>query len=445
MGACPARKARQVEEDETTAVTVRDERRDGLSGLLLAERYQLGAMRATGAFCVVYDAQDVVLRRTVTVKVASLDQAQLYRDALNATAGLSYPAFVAIYDALEQDERFFLAQEFIDGQPLSAYMASGVPTRRGVALALQMARALAYTHRYDLAHGDLTPAAILIDRDAVVHLNNVRLPPDWDYFEALAEALAASEVAASAEETKARLRADERLRDVWSVGAALWSLVTEPPRAPSPEAVGGARVYREEVGPNLRALLARTLDLAHERRITAADELALELESLDAALEREALRRRDTLPIAIRSFRANRTAGALDMATGRRRAVARVDALFNAPAPLGLTEQPTLDPAQTRPADDQLFSHSAPTPFDPYEQPAMDGRYEAYAAQGNRAALERPRQAWPEPASALRMGYDGAAAQAWVMRPWVWTCIGAALFVAFFLVGYLIFPQFKMF
>lgn len=426
-------------------MTVRDERLDALSGLLLSGRYQLGPMRATGALCVVYDAQDVVLRRAVTIKVASLEEAQLYRGALNATAGLSYPAFVAVYDALEQDERFFLAQEFIDGQPLSAYVASGVPTRRGVALALQMARALAYTHRYDLAHGDLTPSAILIDRGAVAHLNNVRLPADWDYFDTMTEALVACGVAAAADETKARLRDDERLRDVWAVGAALWSLVTEPARAQSSESDADARVYREEVSPALQEIIARTLYLAHERRITAADELALELETLDEALAREAQQRRDTLPIAIRSYRANRAANALDMATGRRPAAGRAGSLANAPTHLDLTEQPTLDPAQTRPADDQLFSHSAPTAYDPYEQPAMAARQQAYAALGGRAALERPRQAWLGPNPALRVGYDRDGAEAGVMRPWVWACIGVALFVAFFLIGYLIFPQFKMF
>lgn len=445
MDACLARAAWHREGDETTAVTVRDERLDALSGLLLAGRYQLGPMRATGALCVVYDAQDVVLRRAVAIKVARLEEAQRYHEALNATAGLSYPAFVAIYDALEQDERFFLAQEFIDGQPLSAYVASGVPTRRGVALALQMARALAYTHRYDLAHGDVTPTAILIDRGAVAHLNNVRLPADWDYFDMMTEALVASGVAATADETKARLRDDERLRDVWAVGAALWSLVTEPARTQSSESGADVRAYREEVSPALQEMVARTLDLARKRRITAADELALELEALDEALASEAQQRRDTLPIAIRSYRANRAASALDRATGRRQAAGRADALANAPTHLGLTEQPTLDPAQTRPADDWVGSHSAPTPYDPYVQPAMAGRYDAYAAHGGQAAPERPRQAWPEPGPALRVGYDGAVSGVGVMRPWVWACIGVALFVAFFLIGYLIFPHFKMF
>jgi hypothetical protein len=31
------------------------------------------------------------------------------------------------------------------------------------------------------------------------------------------------------------------------------------------------------------------------------------------------------------------------------------------------------------------------------------------------------------------------------MRPWVWTLIGLALFMAFFLIGYLVFPQVKLF
>ena len=93
-----------MEGAETTPVTVSDERLESLGGLLLAERYQLGTLRARGALCVVYDAQDVVLRRPLAIKVAALEQASIYREALNATAGLSYPAFLAVYDALEQDE-----------------------------------------------------------------------------------------------------------------------------------------------------------------------------------------------------------------------------------------------------------------------------------------------------------------------------------------------------
>lgn len=444
-----------MEGAETTPVTVSDERLESLGGLLLAERYQLGAVRANGALCVVYDAQDVVLRRPLAIKVASQEQASVYREALNATAGLSYPAFLAIYDALEQDEHYFLAQEYIDGQPLSAYMASGVPARRGVALALQMARALAYTHQYDLAHGDLTPTALLIDRNAVAHINNIRLPADWEYFDALASAVEQSGLASASAETSARLRDDERLRDVWATGAALWSLVTRPRDAEATDDLAAARTYRDDVTPELQETLARTLDLGHTRRIAEAGELALELEALDLALTREAHQQRDTLPIAIRSFRASREMSGNVQVTDRRFAAGRHDySLANAPTYPRVEEQPTLDPAATQPSDDVMFAASAPVlqyqsprnrrasrhdGYDPYDH------FDGHAAPTTPGAHGQSPRQWPEPNPAMRIAYAGGVSGARIMRPWVWTFIGVALFVAFFLIGYLIFPQFKLF
>ncbi|HEX8730068.1 MAG TPA: protein kinase [Ktedonobacterales bacterium] len=444
-----------MEGAETTPVTVSDERLESLGGLLLAERYQLGALRARGALCVVYDAQDVVLRRPLAIKVASQEQASIYREALNATAGLSYPAFLAVYDALEQDEHYFLAQEYIDGQPMSAYMASGVPARRGVALALQMARALAYTHQFDLAHGDLAPTALLIDRNAVAHINNIRLPADWEYFDAVATAAEQSGLASASADTRARLRDDERLRDVWATGAALWTLVTRPRAAEATDDLAGARIYREDVTPELQETLARTLDLAHERRIAEAGELALELEALDLALAREAHQQRDTLPIAIRSFRASREMSGAAQVTDRHYAAGRhAHLLANAPTYPRVEEQPTLDPAATRPSDDVMFAASAPVlqyqsprdararrqdGYDPYD------RFDGHAAPTTPDAHGQPPRQWPEPNLAMRIGYAGGVSGERIMRPWVWTFIGVALFVAFFLIGYLIFPQFKLF
>ena len=45
----------------------------------------------------------------------------------------------------------------------------------------------------------------------------------------------------------------------------------------------------------------------------------------------------------------------------------------------------------------------------------------------------------------MRYGYVGGIADGRIMRPWVWTFIGVTLFVAFFLLGYLIYAQFRLF
>ncbi|HEY7851109.1 MAG TPA: protein kinase [Ktedonobacterales bacterium] len=425
-------------------MTVSDERLDALSGRQLAGRYQLGELRATGAYCVVYDGQDAVLARPVAIKVAPIEGADAYREALNATAGLSYPAFLAIYDVIEQDERLYLVQEFIDGRPLSAYLADGAPARRSIALALQVARAIAYAHQHDVTHGDLTPAAILIDRSAVAHLNNLRLPPDWDYFTAVAASVALSGLAPSAEATVAALRDDERVRDVWSVGVALWSLITHATGEQEAAGAVAPRAYREDAAPEIQALLARALDVSHERRIISADELALALEALDEALA--ATPQRDTLPLAVRAYRESRTLGDAGMATGLRRLIERRDGhLPEAETYPGTTDPMALDTSATRPADDGLYAAAAPLlqyQPRPYQGP---GRSVAPAPRGRGGERSGWVDAPPDVNPVWPVGYVAGGSAASVMRPWVWTLIGLALFLAFFLIGYLVFPQVKLF
>ncbi|MDE3229506.1 MAG: protein kinase, partial [Chloroflexota bacterium] len=259
-------------------VVASDEQLAQLSGAQLAERYRLGPVCGQGALCVVYAADDMLLRRPVAVKVCPLEAAGAYREALEASSSLSYPAFLAVYDVIEQDGYYYVIQEYIDGRPLTQYLADGAPARRGVALLLQVARAIAYAHQHNLAHGDLVPSAIMIDRQAMAHVNNVCLPTDWEYFSDAVAAAALSEIVPDPEATLTAMRADERTRDVWAIGAALWLLLTQPiGEAQAPHHVA-PRAYHEDVTPEMQELLARVLDLTHMRRLVTAEALALALE-----------------------------------------------------------------------------------------------------------------------------------------------------------------------
>lgn len=434
------RAPRHMEGVVTTPVVVRDERLDNLSGQWLASRYQIGEVRAHGALCVVYDGHDAVLQRTVAIKVAPPESAGACREALAATGGVSYPAFLAIYDVIEQDERLYIAQEFIDGRPLADYLADGAPVRRGVALALQLAHAIAYAHQHDLTHGDLTLSAILIDRNAIAHINNMRTPPDWDYFSAMAASSALSGMGGSADETLAALRADEHLRDIWSVGLALWLLVSSEVGKPGQPGDVTARAVRDEVSPEIREVITRTLDLTHEQRFTSADALALALESLDDALSLDSSDGLHMTPLAIRAYREERerAVGLYGAALRPHRIIDyRDDELGDPSSYSAVTDPMTFDRSQTRPADDGRFAPITPR-----------GQVQARPYDG-RGAFADPlaREVWPGvgAAPAWPAGAPPAPEAQSVMRPWVWTLIGVALFVAFFLVGYLVFPQVKLF
>src|SRR5258708_23122013 len=160
-----------------------------LQGSTLYNRYKLDGELARGALCVVYRGQDIVLRRSVVVKALPADLAPVYRASLQTTAAFTHPAVVATYDAIDRDGWLYLVQEFVPARPLSAYITSGIPSQRTVDLGGQIARALAYAHAHEIIHGDLTPPAVLIDRQASPRADKFGPPPGRGNFNVAVESL----------------------------------------------------------------------------------------------------------------------------------------------------------------------------------------------------------------------------------------------------------------
>ncbi|HEX8983621.1 MAG TPA: protein kinase [Ktedonobacterales bacterium] len=426
----------------------RAERLEGLTGKSLADRYRLTRACARGSYCVVYEAEDDVLRRSVAVKVAELEQAGAYREAFVVTAGLSHPAFVAVYDVFEQDGYFYVIQELLDGHPLSDYLEEGAPVRRVVSLGLQMSRALAYAHEHNIAHGDVTPTSVLVDRNANIFLNNTSLPADWAYFEvAVAAAAMLSGEAKSSSEMLQALRGDARLRDVWSVGALMLSLLSADSLDPQ------GRAFRSDVPSELRDLITRALETSQSGSLLSAESLAMELEALDGSLAAAGRQRVETTPIAVRAFReAHQRSSRPSAPQPIRRLVQPLDDdLFYDPTLTDIGGPAELDTSQTRPADDALFAASLRNAAPPGHQGAAGPRSSAPATYRPGVTQKRATTYYePEPYAAY--GVDGwpdgqvvRYGTRHVMQTWVWTLIGIALFVASFLLGFLVFPQFHMF
>ena len=101
------------------------------------------------------------------------------RAAPGTEASVTHSAVIAVFDAVEHDGRLFVVQEHVQAREFSTYLRAGLPIERATDLAAQIARALAYAHAHGVVHGDLTPAAVLVDRRAVLRLNNFGLPPTF--------------------------------------------------------------------------------------------------------------------------------------------------------------------------------------------------------------------------------------------------------------------------
>jgi hypothetical protein len=145
----------------------RREARDPGSGeQLLLGRYRLIDRLGAGGFGVVWRAHDELLQRDVAVKRIWLgpdgDGERATREA-HATARLSHPAIVALYEACPLGEAFYLISELVPGCTLGELIRAGeLDDGRTLRIGLALTDALEHAHERGVIHRDIKPQNVLV-------------------------------------------------------------------------------------------------------------------------------------------------------------------------------------------------------------------------------------------------------------------------------------------
>jgi tRNA A-37 threonylcarbamoyl transferase component Bud32/tetratricopeptide (TPR) repeat protein len=200
--------------------------------------YTIQSLIGAGGMGEVYRAQDRRLARIVALKLirrtlvhdeTSIDR--LLREATVASA-LNHPNIVTIYETGVVERDRYVAMEFVDGVTLRALAEPGLPVGRVVAIARQIAEALAVAHAAQIVHRDIKPENVMVRPDGYVKLLDfglARLQPD---------ALAAGQTTAATEAGMILgtigYMAPEQARgdkvgaeaDIFALGVLLYELVT---------------------------------------------------------------------------------------------------------------------------------------------------------------------------------------------------------------------------
>jgi predicted ATPase/tRNA A-37 threonylcarbamoyl transferase component Bud32 len=136
--------------------------------------YEIKAPLGAGGMGEVYKARDSRLDRTVAVKLipARLSQDPELRKRLDtearAISKLSHPNICMLHDIGHQDGRDFLILEYVEGNTLRELMAAGgLPMRKIIPIAVQIAEGLAKAHEAGIIHRDLKPENLMVSPDVV--------------------------------------------------------------------------------------------------------------------------------------------------------------------------------------------------------------------------------------------------------------------------------------
>jgi len=251
--------------------------------------YRITGGLGSGGMGTVYRAEDTRLGRTVAIKLLRAKAAvspasrQRFEREARVIAALNHPHICAVYDVGSQGGAAYLVMEYVEGQTLAARLKKGpLELSAALAVASQVAEALAAAHAKGIVHRDLKPENIMLTAGGakVLDFGLAKSPAAAGPEAATAELTltAAGTIVGTAgymsPEQACGKEMDTRT-DIWSFGCVLY------------EMLAGKRVF---AGSTVTEILAAVLEREPDWTALPAIPVAL-LSLLQRCLRKDATRR----------------------------------------------------------------------------------------------------------------------------------------------------------
>lgn len=247
----------------------------------------------------VYLSHDPYYRRDVAIKVYNIEEdsdadrarvaRKMFYNEAHMVGMLQHPNIMPIYDAGEENGKYYVVTEHIQGaRTLAAYCRPDNLLRVDdvVEIIYKVAKALHYAHGRGVIHRDIKPSNIMLTIDNDVRIIDFGIAICADAEVSRIEGIAGSPSYMSPEQVQSEELTSRS--DIYSLGAVLYELLTgfRPFRAdnlskllhqivyatPPP-----IHTYRSDLPEELERVVAMTMQKEPEKRCTSGNALAADL------------------------------------------------------------------------------------------------------------------------------------------------------------------------
>ncbi|MCJ7580303.1 MAG: protein kinase, partial [Candidatus Aminicenantes bacterium] len=275
----------------------------GLSeGTAVAGKYRIIEKLGQGGMGVVYKARDTKLDRMVALKFLPPDlmkdpgaKERFIREA-KAAASLSHPNICTIHEIDEEEEKSFIAMEYIEGQNVREKVRKNPLEISGALdIAIQAARGLEEAHKRGIIHRDIKSANIMVTGPGQAKVMDFGIAKVAGTTLITREPVTMGTVAYMSPEQAEGKTVDNRT-DIWSLGVVLFEMITGclPFSGENDQYVLYSIVHKEpepmrkimpKAAPELEGVVAKALEKKPADRYQSMGELLEDLKALAEGLK----------------------------------------------------------------------------------------------------------------------------------------------------------------
>ena len=265
---------------------------------ILGNRYKIIEQLGTGGMAEVYHARDLMLERSVAVKVLRSNYSsepgfqERFRQEARAAANLSHPNIITVHDFGFDGGQLFIVMEYIPGMTLKELIQTRgrFTPEEAIPLMVQACAGIGYAHRAGLVHCDVKPHNMLVTPDQRLKVADFGIARALAgiHPEEKAETVWGSPLYFSPEQAAGF--PPTPASDVYSLGVTFYEMLTGQTPFMANRAESLAQMHREltprppglfnpEIAPGLEQIIMKTLSKEPSARYRTADQLGRVLQN----------------------------------------------------------------------------------------------------------------------------------------------------------------------